>query len=300
MIIKKGEMKSATTLILFVVVFFSVTLIFSKGVGFADERTTDELCRLSVLARINTQGLTGTSPIALDCPRKNVVLFDEGSKFYHSGELNVDMKKLPINQFSDPENSPTEKRKLMKYFADEYAECWYKMGEGDMKVFNPPSGYPFEGFETTCIICSDISFDQSYSGDMFTLNEFEDFMKTEKYTKHGKEELYRDYLYQDFSGFRNVASYLYTFNTYFDLKGQKAIQQSVLDPTAKLEKNQSYIIFFERAKFNPTAAAFSSFVFPGVGTVVGTKLLLSPSEENYFVFFAPAKKLPDVCGVMVN
>lgn len=303
MLMKRGEMKRATTMILFVVAFFSVALIFSKGVSYADERTGDEVCRLSVLARINSQGLTGTSPIALDCPRKNVVLYEEGSKFYHSGDLDIDINKIPIRQYEEPSHASyksADKGKLMKFFADEYAECWYKMGEGDLNVFNPPSGYPLDGFETTCMICSDINFDASFRNLKFTLNDFEEFMKKERYQRHGKDELYYDYLYQDFAGFRSAASYLYTFNTFFEKKAGSVVPQTIFNQNDTIDTSESYVIFFERVRFNPTQLGVLALGVPVVGMTVGAPLLFSPSEDNYFVFFAPASKLPEVCGVMVN
>ena len=132
-----------------------------------------EVCRLSVLAQASVK-LAGQSPLSLKCPRREIKLFNDKVEINGKKEAKYEFKKLDDNIVN-------------KIVAEELRLCWYKMGEGEVNVFQ--QAYVTE-IDTVCLICSEISFDQKLENKQF--QGLVDYLKGNK--MHETDIYYFDYL----------------------------------------------------------------------------------------------------------
>lgn len=139
-----------------------------------------ETCRLSVLAQSQTRKLplVGSTPktmIPLDCPRRNIKIFEDKVELNAKKSRKYDFKKLT-------------KDEVNYILAEELRLCWYKMAEGNRDVFENAYlwGFPYN----VCLICTEIQFDDKSKGKSF--DGFVDYLKSNKIPK--LDTSYFDYL----------------------------------------------------------------------------------------------------------
>ena len=145
---KKGEVEAqkVTMSLLILIVIVLVLAFFSARVfDWMTSKGDVESCRLSVVAsgKISDVSL-GISTLDLECPRKTIVLSPES---YTVDESEKDYASEDEEDYSE---------NVKQVFADEMRECWYKMGEGEVDMFDDNILY---GFDDICVVCSHIEFE---------------------------------------------------------------------------------------------------------------------------------------------
>src|SRR3989338_1705019 len=145
---KKGEVEAqkVTMGLLILVMIVLVLAFFSARVfDWMTSKGDVESCRLSVVAsgKISDVSL-GISTLDLECPRKTIVLSPES---YTVDESEKDYASEDEEDYSE---------NVKQVFADEMRECWYKMGEGEIDMFDDNIVY---GFDDICIVCNHIEFE---------------------------------------------------------------------------------------------------------------------------------------------
>lgn len=150
---------SETLVILLIFVVGAIILLFfgSALAGQLKENADIDTCRLSVLAQAQSRKIPGTDTstpgtlIPLDCPRRILKIFED--------KVNINGKNSKKYEFK----KQTEDE-LNHILAEELRLCWYKMAEGNRDIFEH-SG--LVGFDKTCLICSEIEFDDKSRGKSF-------------------------------------------------------------------------------------------------------------------------------------
>ena len=141
-------------LVVLIIAIASAIVLFSFGystAGTLKENADVDTCRLSVMAQSQTK-FFGKSVVKLDCPRRNIKIFE--NKVELNGKAS---KKYSFGKLTQEE--------VNKIAAEELRLCWYKMAEGNQNVFE--ESYIF-GTDRTCLICSEIQFDEKIKTRQFT------------------------------------------------------------------------------------------------------------------------------------
>ena len=154
---KKAVLSTLVFLIVFVVgaiILLGVSYVIANQVK---EDADIETCRLSVLAQSQLRKLpfVPDSPktlISLDCPRRNIKIYED--------KVTVNGKKSRKYDFSK-----LSKDEVNHILAEEMRFCWYKMAEGNQDVFE--NNFIFGLPHNVCLICSEISFDDKSIGNTY-------------------------------------------------------------------------------------------------------------------------------------
>lgn len=204
------------------IVIISLAVLLGLGVfsgtiaGIITKAGDIETCRLSVLAQAQTKFL-GESVINLECPRRQVTIFED--------KVEVNKKKDRNYKFKELSNDAVN-----KVIAEELRLCWYKMGQGYVDVFEQS----LLGSDFTCTICAEIKFDGKIEREeKFTgLN---DYLKSYNIPKNNIK--YYDYL----SGLKdfNYDSFGYTFYFAWTYPDEPIDVNKVY-----FDKDKQYIIYF--------------------------------------------------------
>lgn len=184
---KKGEelreasigllLLAVLTLILFFFSFHLFDITRSKG--------DVESCRLSVAASGKISGVTaGIGALDVECPRKNIIL----SPDYYTVD---DSEKKYISEAYDDDYAKNVKH----VFAEEMRECWYKMGEGDVDLFDDDIVY---GFDDICLVCSHIEFDKPVEENAGNLAIYIQETTIPLSIQSQEQLTYYDYLYRQY------------------------------------------------------------------------------------------------------
>lgn len=147
-----------------------VLLAFSTQLSDLFKGSSDiETCRLSVLA----QAATRKTPIGVDapttltplkCPRINVKIFEN--------KVELNGKKTDAFKFKEANND-----EVNHVAAEELRLCWYMLNEGKQNILENARIFPYD----TCLICSEISFDDKLKEKVFSgLEEYVNSKKTKE------------------------------------------------------------------------------------------------------------------------
>ncbi len=172
---KKAEMMFTTLVAVFILVLGALVLFKYAGdlKSILTEDADIETCRLSVLAQSQMKAL-GKSVVPLDCPRRNLKIY--------SNKVEINGKKSSKYEFKE---ISTEDINFI--FAEELRSCWYKMTEGNRDIFENSIFY---GVDNTCLICSEIEFNDNLKGKTFLGLSL--YLKSTKIPKTAVS--YQDYL----------------------------------------------------------------------------------------------------------
>ena len=260
---KSADLIRETLLILIIFIVAAGILFWYTGAlaGILKKEVDDEVCRLSVLAQTNTKGITGKSPIKLDCPRHHITFFPKKVE-KDSKELIIKLTdQKPASKFDSLNNDI-----INHVVAEEMRKCWRKMGKGDLSVFENSF---FAGVDSVCLICSEIEFDKSVPAQIFSgLPSYLENEIPRPNEAAGKK--YSDFLIKEYSGIQTTT---WPPSIWFD---EKSLD---LDKEAKLDTGKKYFIFFKGMKF-----ALTDFI----------------NEDRYFIFLAESDKIRQTCSILYN
>ena len=127
---KKGQMWVLTSLIIAMVVLISWLFFYSGFIGYAQDKSEDNVCLLSVITAANTK----------------VPFIGVKSSF--------DVK-CPISNVDSDAKTKTEVNSLI---AEEMKQCWINYGQGKIDYY---SDWEWGSATTHCRICSKINFNQN-------------------------------------------------------------------------------------------------------------------------------------------
>ena len=138
---------------LIVIILAAITLFAFSGelTSLLKEDADIETCRLSVLAQAQTK-ILGKSIVPLDCPRRTIKIYENKVEVNGKKSSKYSFKKLTENEVN-------------RILAEELRLCWYKLIEGKRDVFE--SSFII-GADNTCLICSEIEFDDKLEGQIFS------------------------------------------------------------------------------------------------------------------------------------
>jgi len=159
---KRGISEQAlVSLILAIVVLIIIVLTYKGIAGLLSAKSDLEICRLGVIAQSETKFMGAmNSPLELDCPRTSLTITDEEVMIDGSSRLPVYLQDEDISEDFDlvreySDLTEGQEEQLINYvFAEQMQECWYKMGEGELNVFNQDN---FKD-KQVCMVCSIIGF----------------------------------------------------------------------------------------------------------------------------------------------
>ena len=151
--------------ILAVLVVFLVLFPFVNNINTKSKEKSDiETCRLSVLAREKTK-FAGKTSVNLDCPRRQII--------FYNNKVEINGKKDASYNFKNLDD-----KTVNEVLAKELRLCWYKLGEGKVNGFDAPLFIPNSPKKLSCLICSEIKFDDSLSKNIFY--GLEEYLKNTK------------------------------------------------------------------------------------------------------------------------
>ncbi len=133
--------KTLVTVLIMIVVAFSLGYVGIKVVDSITSKGDTEGCRLSVLVASQTN-IAGKTPVEINCPRKQIVLYPE----YYT----IDGSKNKYTSASEDYAG-----NVKGVFAEAMRECWYKMGEGNLIVLDDNA---IIGNDKVCFSCSHFEF----------------------------------------------------------------------------------------------------------------------------------------------
>ncbi len=180
---KKGKVEAqkvtVSLLVLIIIVLFFA--FFSPRVSdWMTSKGDVESCRLSVVASGKISDVSmGISTLDLECPRKNIVLSAES--------YTVDDSEKEYTSDDDEDYAANVKQ----VFAEEMRECWYKMGEGKIDPF----ASSYLTFDSVCIVCSQIHFENPVKEDVGNLYDYLQETKIPLSVQTQETITYHDYLF---------------------------------------------------------------------------------------------------------
>ena len=215
---KKAISPEMMVILLVFVIGAIILLLFSSALaGQLKENADVETCRLSVLAQAQTKTL-GKSIVSLDCPRRNIKIFNDRVEINEKKSKKYEFKKLTEEEVNH-------------ILAEELRLCWYKMAEGNRDVFE--QSYIFETEFNTCLICVEIEFDNKMKGNSYS--GLLDYLKSRKIPKEDKS--YFDYLTKAQSDFYLGYIPWTQWNPWF-------YGTSIKVTDTKIDVSQKYVIYF--------------------------------------------------------
>jgi hypothetical protein len=284
---KRGALEtSALTKIILALALFVVLVTFFSGALNLFAKSEDDLkCRLTVLAQQLKP--TGTSLVSLSCPRHNLKITETGVQ-----TREIDGKWKPMTKFDNPLEKDVNQ--FYKLAADEMADCWFRLGEGKINVFNK-DGVAIAGRQT-CMICSQIQFDRSPELKLGTSGDFLKYLNDNNYTKNEKNVRYNDYMVKVYPPqFSDDLWSLY-------LQSEKTLFVSGFETNDKLATSETYIIYFKAYKFTVfsdwTAVAFRKTM--QTAGFERTNEAYLRADDTYYVFLSRPADVAKNCGILVN
>lgn len=261
---KKAVSPEIMVVLLIFVIGAMILLLFGSALaGQLKEDADIETCRLSVLAQAQTRKIpvvgvsTPGTLVPLDCPRRNLKIFEN--------KVEINGKKTKKYEFKKLTND-----EVNRIFAEELRLCWYKTGEGNRNIFE--NSYLF-GAYYTCLICSEIEFDNTLKGKSF--EELLEYLKTRKIPKSDITYFY--YLirtqYDQYFLWGNVPWTQY--NPWYHGKTGKISSESI-------QTDQKYSIYF--MIYKPSFFAH----YTGAYT------------QAYYIGLGKEEKLQQECDTLVN
>ena len=151
---KKAMSETMVILLIFVLGAIILFNFSGKLSTFFKEDSDIETCRLSVLAQSQTRNIpvvnvgTPGTIVPLDCPRRILKVFEDKVEIKDKKSTKYKFKKLSEDDINN-------------LVAEELRLCWYRMAEGKRNIFE--NSWIF-GDPYTCLICSEIQFDDELKG----------------------------------------------------------------------------------------------------------------------------------------
>lgn len=212
--------------------------------GVLKEDAEIETCKLSVLVQAQTK-VTGKSVVPLDCPRRNLKIFED--KVEINGERS---KKYSFKELTSED--------LNYIIAEELRLCWYKMAEGNKNIFEQST---FFGQDQTCLVCAEIGFDDKIMGKSY--GGLVEYLKSHKMPKSGLN--YFEYLIK--AQEKNVPSLLYGDIpwTQYTPWGYGTTKKFSEDRINGNEKYSIYFLAFKPAWVEEKIRAYTSAYYIGLG-----------------------------------
>ena len=260
---KKSVSQTLAIILIFVVAAF-ILLVFNSQLSDVFKGTADvETCRLSVLA----QAVSKTVPIVgvdmaksstpLQCPRRLIKIYEDKVEVNGKKDRKYDFKKI------------TDKE-VNHVAAEELRNCWYMMAEGNKNVFE--QSYFFSGGKYyTCLICSEIEFDEKLKGKTF--EGLVDYLKSNKIPRG--DDSYFDYLTKS-----QKELFLYLpYGQYYNPFGYGTTNKVA---ESKLSSDGKYLIYFLAMK--PLWIWEKTRVYTSI----------------YYIGLGKEDKLNEECSILVN
>lgn len=248
---KKGLIEDVLAkVILVIAVALILFAIIGKFIGTIEGGGDIEICRLSVIAQSKTK-FFGSSPVNLDCKRREVVFYNNYVKI--NGKPATEYKFNELDDYF-----------VNKVLAEELRICWHQMGQGKIEVFRSDAAYQAEN---VCVVCSEISFDQSVKKEKF--EGLIDFLKTTPLpnTKKEDKKYYYNYLQE------SQKSIYIRLGVNNPLPWTNHIVSWVKEGTTDrihdqpIQKEKRYVVWFlgwKPGAWNEDLAAFSSAYYIGI------------------------------------
>ncbi len=246
----KRAVSPETLVILLAFVIGALILIaFGSALGSQLKEDADiETCRLTALAQSQTRKIpvvgvsTPKTIISLDCPRRNVKIFENKVELNGKKYGKYSFKKLSADEAN-------------RFVAEELRLCWYKMLEGKEDIFE--SSY-IANLNKVCLICSEIEFDSGLNGKTF--DGLLEYIKSKKIPR--RDTTYYNYLVRQQSNKYLLNAIPWTQYTPW---GYGTTQKFSDD---KLSANQKYTIYFLAWKpdwLNQFIGAYTASYYIGLG-----------------------------------
>lgn len=221
---------SETMVVLLAFILVAIVLLaFSTQLSDLFKGSSDiETCRLSVLAQAQTR----KTPIGIDapttltplkCPRRNIKIFEN--------KVELNGKKTDAHKFKQANND-----EVNHVAAEELRLCWYMLNEGKKNILENSR---ILGGDNTCLICSEISFDDKLKEKVFS--GLEEYANSKK-TKEGIT--YFEYLTRSQKNMIHSSSGE-TYEKYYSIW---SFGPSKENTEGKLLGNQKYAIYFAAYK----------------------------------------------------
>ena len=250
-------------LVLIIILLVSAVVLFAATSSFTNifkNKSDIEVCRLSVLAQEQTKFI-GKSVVSLDCPRRDVKFFND--------KVEINTKKAKEYSFKEI-NEDIVNRAI----ANELSSCWYKIGEGNVDVFEREY---IAGLNNVCLICAEIKFSKEIKESTF--KNLDQYLKDN--TLENSDITYHDYLVKE------------QRDRYISIPGLGALPWTQYIPngfgtTSLIEDegfntNKHYVIYF---------LAFKPDWF--------NEKLVKAYSSAYYIGLAEPSKLSKVCNLLIN
>lgn len=257
-------MGTLAILIISLAVLFTLGFFSDAIAGIITGKGDIETCRLSVLAQAQTKVL-GEALVNLKCPRRQVTIFED--------KVEINDKKSGNYKFQELSNDAVN-----RVIAEELRSCWYKMGEGEVDVFQQEV-YGFN--ENVCVICSEIDFDKKIDQTK-KFTGLLDYLKSNKIP--GGKANYFDYLIRSQRNLYLLWGYIpWTHYTPWGLgttdlitsdlsnvgNFEENLQKYSKTKDSEFRTNQNYVVYFLGFKppwANELIKATKSAYYIGLGT----------------------------------
>ncbi|MGM5481860.1 MAG: hypothetical protein ACQESF_00210 [Nanobdellota archaeon] len=281
---KKGMEQSVLVKLIGVVASLIVLgLLFRNVFDITYGETAENICRMSVISHSKTQ-VAGSPIMNLKCPRKFILIDNEGYKIYYADDLPIDKEKLSYKiKFNE---KTSFKKQFYELLANEMAECWYKLGEGNLDIFQEDIFFT----KSSCVMCSEIGFSKEFekSRDIGNIGEFNEYLKTHNFTKYGINTRYANFLYKNYD-----ASFSFSHLAYFIQEDSISV---LFDDETGFQTDESYLIYFKGYKFDKITKSYK-----WIGEKIsGEKIEKIFPNDRYFVFFSEQSDVTKACYMMVN
>lgn len=219
------------------VVLLGLSILAVQFVRFTLDEGSIERCRFSVLTNSKVHESTETTHVAIvskvdvpiDCP---------------AHEIEIESKN---------------KAEQVRLIGEELRSCWYKMGEGNLKVFG--TNYITETDESFCVICS-----QFKTGDNLEPSIIDKYLNDPEKKIPGKDVTYSQYI-----GLLNNAASSIFYD--FDEHERKFTNQDIA-----VAMNEEYLVTFYRAPDNYLTKFFAEKVYNTVLNDVQGLMVIPKAE----------------------
>lgn len=282
---KKGIEQAVLVKLLGIIAsFIVIAMLLHKVFDVTYAESAENVCRMSVISHAKTQ-MAGSPIMNLKCPRKFVTFDDDGYKIYYADELPIDKEKLSYKRKFKEDVS--KKKQIYEVMADEMAECWYKMGKGELDLFEEDKWFTTKN---TCNICAQIGFSKDFNkeNELGTIGEFNEFLENHNFTKYGIDENYDDFIFKNYPSAFSLNHLAYFF--------KEDSMVSLFKEDTQFTSKKNYVVFFKGYKFGKV----HSFIKWGSEKIKGDSLNRIFPNDRYFVYFSEQEDITKTCGMVVN
>jgi hypothetical protein len=144
-------------MIIFLVIFIVLVLGMTPIYDFIKRDTKDKTCQVSVIQHSVSKKASPLTQTGTDilCARKEIV--------FYTDHVEIDRDTITVYGAQDDKKKVGKYRELNSFIvnqvlASELYKCWWKMGAGNVDVFNPDFLISERSVQNPCIICATVSF----------------------------------------------------------------------------------------------------------------------------------------------